>query len=429
MFKTFARFCRSPVMEAIRSRSGSIAPLFAVGAVPLVLAAGAAVDISRVLDERGQMQDIADSAALAGASSFVGLGDSTAAVTAASNYLKATGPRLAGTPTVTVTQTCGGAPTTAAVGTLIAYICATAPSTGSNYIGTVKVTLATSVKTTVASMVKPSVFTMASATAQGSAARNVQFTQVQNFSSSAADLNQIYIYTTPAGYTGTTLYQWTPSLSGASPILSNGSGFTNPGAGNSVTFQEPYADATGAVLGVGFALKNTTGGISGYGANCYGQAQGTSYLYYSHREDGAGSYWDYNVPRFNACIPTSKNWSALINMNGVNMLANCDTTDASYVSEIGGTCSSTAVQYPAGNYVYYTDSNTSWQPYDTEYGTYYSRNPLKFGTNNTDCTKGPVTYEWDDNGGSSDDNDFNDAIFTADCSSVAIQKASVRLLS
>ena len=53
--------------EFIRSRSGATAILFAVALVPIILAAGAAIDFGRQIRAQSHLQDIADASALAAA--------------------------------------------------------------------------------------------------------------------------------------------------------------------------------------------------------------------------------------------------------------------------------------------------------------------------------------------------------------------------
>jgi hypothetical protein len=46
----------------------------------------------------------------------------------------------------------------------------------------------------------------------------------------------------------------------------------------------------------------------------------------------------------------------------------------------------------------------------------------------TDCVQGPIKQSWDDNGGKTDDNDYNDAVFQYDCTIVQSAPTSVRLV-
>lgn len=400
------------ISSFLRNRAGAIAPLFAVAAIPLTIAAGSAVDIGRSIDFRSQLQDISDSAALAGLAQAT----TGAEVSTATSFVNAAVARLAGSPVVSASYAYNSTP------------------------GTLQVTLNANLATTFAAMVTPSIAVSATSTATGAFATNVVFT-ISHFNSSAYDLDQIYYYPIPTGMTGTTLYQWTPTLQASQLLLSNASGFSNV----SRTVQVPIGDA------VGFALSNTTGGVIGYGANCYGQAQGANIIYYSHREDASGSYWDYNTPAFTACTASPNYSSAKITYNGNTLLTPCNSSDSNNVTASGfaaysgggggwlgyllgggtnpnSTCSSSAT-YPAGNYVYYTDVNTSWRSYDTLYGTAYSRNPLRYSTTNTDCTRGDVGYQWDDGGGGVDDNDYNDAVFTVNCTTTGLNKSTIKLMS
>ncbi|MHB8283931.1 MAG: TadE/TadG family type IV pilus assembly protein [Caulobacteraceae bacterium] len=403
---------RSWIANFLADQAGSIAPLVAVAVIPLVIAAGSAADIGRAMDVRSQLQDISDSAALAGLAQAT----TGAEVSTATSFVNAAVSKLPGTPTVAAVYTYNST------------------------AGTLQVSLSTKIATTFGAMVIPSIPAASTSTAAGTFAVNVVFT-LSNFNSSAYDLDQVYYYPIPSGMTGATLYQWVPTLSKAQLVLSNASGFSNV----SKTVQVPRGDA------VGFALANKTGGVVGYGSNCYGQAQGQQVIYYSHREDGSGSYWDYGAPAFKACTSSPNSSSASITYNGNTLLTPCNSADSNNVTSAGfaayssgnswldyllgkssvnasSTCSS-SVTYSAGNYVYYTDVNSSWKAYDSLYGTAYSRNPLRFSTTNTDCTQGDVGYQWDDNGGGGDDNDYNDADFTVNCTTLGLDKSTIRLIS
>jgi Flp pilus assembly protein TadG len=89
--------------DVLRSRSGSITPLFAVLAVPLVIAVGVAVDVGRASSSRANLQDALDAAGLA----ISHLPSSTPSATVqadAQNWLKANmHDNSIGTPTVSVT--------------------------------------------------------------------------------------------------------------------------------------------------------------------------------------------------------------------------------------------------------------------------------------------------------------------------------------
>ena len=87
-----------------QDRSGSVAMIFGVALVPLVLAAGIGIDYSRAASARAALQNVADGAALAGADAK---GDSAAKQQAAttyyaSNVAKVAARLLSQTPSVTV---------------------------------------------------------------------------------------------------------------------------------------------------------------------------------------------------------------------------------------------------------------------------------------------------------------------------------------
>src|SRR5690606_42157209 len=50
------------IMRFLRNRDGAIAPMFAIAAIPLIAATGAAIDYSRAYDARSSVQDALDAA-------------------------------------------------------------------------------------------------------------------------------------------------------------------------------------------------------------------------------------------------------------------------------------------------------------------------------------------------------------------------------
>ena len=414
--------------------------MFAVLIVPLMVSAGAAVDLARVTTIRSQMQQLADGAVLAGAGNFtnVNASASTAALLAAENYLTALAKTLPGSPSVTVTGSvstpCALSPPPATAGKLVAEVCATSVSSP-NYIGSVQVAMTYNVPMTLAASVTPSVSTSVKSSAQGGVARQVVVT-LGHFTSSAADLDQIYYYPAPtdasgALLTGQPLYQTVPTLD-SKPILSNASGFTNP---TSITLQVPYGSRPA------FALSNQIGGVSAYPSNCYGMVRGSSNatkMYYSTRSTTptptTTQYYDYGAGSFTSCGGGNYGDSTTVVSNAsYKSLASCNVQTVVYYGYTFYTTNCrNSYSYPAGNYIY------PWG---------YSRNPLQYGnlnrdkntdvptggtvdgSTNSDCTKGDVTYNWDDNGGTGDDNDFNDIVFTVNCAQTTSLNSSVRLLN
>jgi hypothetical protein len=250
--------------------------------------------------------------------------------------------------------------------------------------------------------------------------RNVTIT-VTNFNSSAYDLDQVYGYNyNPASYSGTNLYTLAPTTSQMTLLLSNG---PNPKTSNT-SFQVPIGNS------VGFALANTTGGVIAYGETCYGQQTGQQYLYYSHRWV-SGSYYDYPQPNqtkvasFVACQDTLDTSATFTVCTPTTTKANGkSTTNGKYGTVASG---STCWETNAGNWSKGVSESTVPAASSYIYSSSYGRNPLQFSTTNTDCTKGDVGYRWDDNGGGDDDNDFNDADFTVNCTELVLANQTIKL--
>jgi Flp pilus assembly protein TadG len=224
--------------------------LVAFALVPMLLAAGVAIDFARGQQFKAALQGTVDAAALAGASAYIDGSSAGAAVTAATNSLAAgqanlpssIGP-ITTTKTAATTTTSGGSP---------AY--------------GVTVTASATVATTLLALFTAtgSVLVSASATAINPAV--VVNAGIGNFSSSAWDTNTIYWYIVPSDGS-------LPTLSAANIIYSNASGYNN---------NNPSVPAAQASQRIGFALRNVTGGNQSYGGNQYGGAQGSTHIFYSH---------------------------------------------------------------------------------------------------------------------------------------------------
>ncbi len=462
---------RTGLARLTRDRRGNIAITFALLAVPLVLGAGASIDLARMANVHGQVQDIADSAALAGAYQFTSA-DATAAsnaATVAGNYAKAMAANLPDHPTV-ATPVVSSSPSCAAPaaspGQVTVAVCTTTPGSTNGYIGTVHVALNFAMKTTLTAMVTPSMTVNGQATAQGGVAVQVTV-NVNHFNSSASDLDQVFYYAVPqnssgAMLSGRSLYEYDPTndiannkwLNSSKPILSNAPGFTNA---NIIYLQVPIGTEPA------FAMYNTTSGVSNYGNNCYGQTPGQLKKYFSTRTQVPTSatlttqYYDYQAATFNTvansvntkgditaqkCSNSQGSNSSASDSGGTDSYAslmNCNTSCSNLTwnagtSTVTGSCTKKCPASALGNYLY------TWGS---------SRNPLQFGNLNrnsttgvptggttdglmvTDCSQGAVTYNWDDNGGAgNDDNDFNDIVFAvSQCTTTGVQTGSVRLLN
>ena len=236
-----------------RDRRGAVALMYGLALVPLLLGVGSGVDIARGLQVKQVLQGAVDAAALAGASAYANGDSSGAASTVASNYFSLNGlplPDQAPTPTPTVStsvQTTNGAV--------------------SGY--TVTVTATTQMPTTFMNLLISSVPVTVSATAVNPVSTVTLDGSgiLDNFKSSACDLNSIYYYLTSDNNTIPN-----PSTFSSSQMVGTNGTTNNP----QVSFQ------ISATQKIGFALKNVTGGICNYGNTQYGSGTGPNQLVLHH---------------------------------------------------------------------------------------------------------------------------------------------------
>ena len=229
-----------------RNESGAVAVLFALALIPLMLLAGAGLDMSRTYNQKQELQNAVDAAALAGASVYTSSDTQASAVTTATTYMK-NFQTSSGLTSLTYTATPG-----------------TKKSGSSVTLYSMTVTATSPISNTIMTMVSTSNTTTASATAQNPVYMiSISATQ---FNSSAADENSISYYivsqdkSTP---TNTTL------------LYSNASGASSA-AGKSVSLT--------ASQSIGFMLTNTTSGLNpnAYRGNQYGGSVGSVHVFYSH---------------------------------------------------------------------------------------------------------------------------------------------------
>lgn len=275
-------------------RRGNVAVLFGLAAVPIIGVMGVAVDYSRASHYRTLLQSAVDTAALAGA-------------TATSNK--------------------------AIRDTVDSVMDATLPG-GSGPNGmhfntdidpdSVTVTARAKVPTTIAAIFRSNVPIKVSATAsRGTPVRAVDIS-VTNFNADAWDANSIYWYIVPKDGS-------LPADTGLHLLLSNDPAHPAPTA--------PASVQIGPEDEIGFAMINVTGGVHPYGANSYGQPQGSVHKFYSQQ------------------LPENLH---------------------------------------AAGYA--------------------------------DCKSGTVQHAWDDNGGGSDDNDYNDAVYDFSCNTVTTDPKTIVLI-
>ena len=248
------RRARAPDLPA--DRRGGVATLTAIAMLPLLLSTGIAIDLARVAQFRIALQGAADSAALAGAAVYTGTGNAAAAKSVAIAYMTQAEAALPRNDGVSYTVT----PDTAT------------DTSGKTTGYTVAVAASAAVPTTFMSLVVPSVGTSVNA-----GALNPEITitaSLGNWKSSAWDANTIYWYVVPPG-------GGLPAASALHMVFTN----TAP-APKSLT---PITITAGQ--SIGFALKNVTGGIHGYGPNQYGSPQGhTNWLYSQLSPPAAQAY-------------------------------------------------------------------------------------------------------------------------------------------
>lgn len=327
-----------------RDRRGAIALTFGVALVPILLGVGSGVDITRGVQVKRVLQAAADSAALAGASAYANGNSAANASTAAANYLSLNAlPLPDGAPNPTTTISTSEQSTN---GTVSGY--------------TVSVTATTQVPTTFMSLFVSSVPVTASATAVNPVSTVTLDGSgiIDNFKSSACDLNTIYYYLTSDNNTIPNPSSFTSSQL----VASNGSS-SNP----AVSF------TASATQKIGFALQNVTGGRCGYGTNQYGSPQGNTNWFFSTAWPPANN--PYNSATYQA-VPNNRSFYSTTTL----------IPNAILTPPVGGVGFSTTPTFPT----------VTCQQIGSQY----------------------VNYYWNDMGGTTDDLDYNDMEYTFNCTPV-----------
>ena len=351
------------------ARRGAVAVLFALMAVPLILAAGAATDYARLGLLANALQSVADQSALAGASVLNQANGQAEAVAVAQNYfakgisdLSADGS--IGTPTISV------------------------PSAV-----TVKVSVTATLKTSLMALAFNSVPVVVTATAQGPGYA-LQFNKTGGFSASASDSNSIYFFVIPANSL--------PPTTSAMTLLFTNDKKVDPNY--QTDDAKPRNIAVNAGDQVGFALVNVTGGLSPYSSNAYGAATGTTHIFYSNAsvlsQASYPSQGTYYIGKT----------TSIFGLSFCNKTA-LTATEATFVpvASVNSKVCSTSYAHPCA-----TRSGT----------TTYQNNLLINGACSSPATatqtclqlyNNPITLNWNDMGGGSDDYDYNDAVYTVSC--------------
>jgi Flp pilus assembly protein TadG len=248
----------------VKDRRGAIALLYALAAVPTVAAIGVAVDYARLESFKTSLQNVADAAALAGASAYVDNTQNAAAQTVAQEFITSNTsqlPSALGTPSTTVSAS---------------------PLTVKGQAGySVTVTASATVKNTLMQA-----FTGSSAISVTATAVNpvIQFTaSVGNWTSSAWDANTVWWYIVPKDN----------SVPNPANFASNQKMFSNTSSTNpNVTFSLTASQK------IGFALQNVTGGRGGnYGSTQYGAPYMSNQWFFSNAWPPSNNTYDkYNYP-------------------------------------------------------------------------------------------------------------------------------------
>jgi len=334
---------------------GGIAIAFAAMAVPLFLTIGGAIDYSRAVHFRAELQSVADSAALAAANDYDGTQNGATTAAAVGNaYLSAGSARL---------------PENAGLATTV-----TPTVVGTGY--QVAVTATASMSTTFLGVLMPSIPITVSATAlnpQPYGTISPGFGGVGGFSASAADTNTTYWYTVPSDGS-------IPPDSALNILWSNHSGIA-PSTIPPIALTPNQA--------IGFALRNTTG--STYGTNQYGSAPGNTQTFYSHLANPSDSVNGYT---------TSNDPADPYGVNGDNPATGSSAASGSQ----GNNCSLQVIVVNADGTAAAPAAHTCFSS--------------AFAFQAPTCKQlagKQVVFYWNDMGGPTDDKDYNDTVFTYGC--------------
>jgi Flp pilus assembly protein TadG len=222
---------------------------------------------------------------------------------------------------------------------------------------TMTVTASATVPTTLMALVMSTMTINATATAKNPIVTGT--IGLTNWKSSACDTNSVYWYVVPADGS-------VPPTSALNLMFTN-SGGTNPAS---------VAIPVSASQKIGFAFKNVTGGGCGYGSNQYGGSQGTTHWFYSSR----------SPPNAVAYGATASKDCSLQVIKGV-------------VSYYGTTT------YAAPKSQCFTTSTSPTM------ATVLS----KAAPSCADLAGASYQYTWNDMGGTTDDLDYDDGIYTYSC--------------
>lgn len=384
-------------------RQGTVAVMVAVSAVPIMIAVGAGIDVSRLTGARAALQNAADAAALAGAGVYTSTDQSTKAQTSAQAYFD----RYARNTDVTVSSraaVAAPAKNNASLLTVTVDVTAVMPTSFAKLVGFDTMTFnAHAVAAT------PSAQPVVVLGAGGGSPSQVL--SASGVKSDAADWNSVYMYGVPRSGS-TPNYNLFPPLSQFYEVGSNCNGATN----KNWTSKSPCNGGFGATAPqntsfsipqdqpIAFMFVNMNNGMfpqgvdGNYGPNQYGSKPGYYQLMTTSRMS----------------LSQSPSW---ITDNSVNIIADLvgirlpqGPTQYSNLKPAGYNC---AIQ------IQLVDPNKlpTGPPYpgkclaanDPESGYQYA---------NLSCNQiagRTFIYWWNDMGGKSDDFDYKNLYFTLTC--------------
>ncbi|SEP73565.1 Putative Flp pilus-assembly TadE/G-like [Faunimonas pinastri] len=426
----------SAILRSLRrfglDTAGNAALIFALAAVPLIGAAGFAIDYTQASGVRAQLQSIADAAALAGATR-----DSTLSATAATDYFNGAIGRLSLSPTPT--------PTVKA-------------DTSSDYV---TVSTSYSMSGGISSIIGQKFPVAVTATAyRGDLVRRVSM-DLNSVNMDASDTNRIYSFnlTSDGSYPDYDSTNKRPYLYDANgKKTTDGSGIPNPDDYQEVlttsstdrngTTDSQY-DSTVDALKNGTAIPFNTTDADGQVGMLFVNVQGnyTKGSGKSKTTSGTTSYFfsvtnpasGFSNPENVSSDPDGSNPAG--SSSSISSYVSCSYTASSKTwtctgSGLSKTSASKIASY-ASSHTNCGAAKTSSSSSTTCTGrrnnncttttTYTANLSCTVKQDFPSCVSSTVTQYWDDNGGATDDNDYNDMSYSFSCPDDARNTSTVRL--
>ena len=364
---------------------GTVAVLFGLMMIPVIVGIGVGVDYGRAAEIRATLQSAVDAAALAGASAYTSPAAQTSATTLAQNYVtNSTSTMPSGVTVISTSVT----PGTTGSGNNVAY--------------TMSVSATLSVPSMFLAVVRGPISVSASA-----AAKNPVVTASFNmggFVSYACDINQIYWYVVPAN-------GGVPDASAMNLLWSNNTRAPT----NTASFN------VAASAKIGFAIENVTGardpslGGCNYGNNMYGSQPGdTQWLYSSLQPPSA----DWNIAPggtntgTNGVYETTQDCALIVERGTYNSR----TETWSYPSAPQGQCYTTS-GFSENTNTYDRYGNMNGVCNSCGSGPTMTTQMTSAAPSCSDLSGNSYQYNWNDMGGNFDSYNYgNDMQYSFSCS-------------